>query len=258
MLATYKAAPEPSILDDLAMSLDTRGHEQLASALFRLSAVFRSPVAEVQIGDELTAKGKPEAAWDYYFDAVYRYPSLGLHAGKETISHGSSRRDLELAATYLERAAILANQGEAYRLLGAIELHGYWVSCADFRKALKYFQAGAKLGDTPSQLVMGIAYATGYGVPSDRKRGYAYLVQAESGNVPASAALARRLTRSVQLVENLSFGWGSISHLLMQAILSGLDSGPQDQYDMGFMRYSLSPDLPAVCSDSKYLPGYLF
>ena len=190
LIAAPNQGERPTRLDEIAIDQSIDGHATLAYALFRLSALMHSPNAEMWLGTRLADKGRVKEAWKYYFAAVYRFPDFGLKAGIKTLHHAATDEDFGLAATYLTRAAVLADSAEAYRLLGYIVLARGNPSCARWLKALKYFGKAAERGNAHAQLIVAVAKLPAIGIQNNYEQFLAYLLSARHSRDRQVAELA--------------------------------------------------------------------
>jgi len=183
---------EPNRLDEMAATLKQAGFTKLEFAALWLSAnLLHSSTANMRMGDRLTDQFQTESALHYYFPAVFRFPSLGLDAGKQTLKYATTDEDMNLAANYLESAAILADSAEAYRILGHLILTASWKpACKKWLRAFHYFEEGAKRGDAYAQLIVALAYIGDTGIPKSYKGFLANMILAERSYIKSVATIA--------------------------------------------------------------------
>ena len=242
----------PNRLDELALRQKAQGNEKLSYWLTWLSARMHSPNAEMRMGKLLTRQAKIDEAWDYYFDAVYRFPALGYAAGAETLEYAASDEGVGMAASYLMWAAMSGDNAEAYRLLGYIALgRSPSISCERWWQAGKYFKAAAKRGNSHAQLIMSSIYGTKLTGSREPKAQLAYLFLAErSLNLSVSkfaTTALRSLLQDIPMVYQNN-GESSIAYtdeeksriLLLQSLNLG-----RPKHDVLNMRSAI--ELPLIC-----------
>jgi len=95
------------------------------------------------------------------------------------------------AALPLLRRSAATGSGVAMRAMGLIYLRGEGDTPQDLAQAVRWFRAGAQLGDAESMYVLGMLYRRGFAVDADPAQARHWLERAAGhGYARASAALS--------------------------------------------------------------------
>lgn len=114
---------------------------------------------------------------------------------------GSDKYDIELALSYLHRAAQLEDS-YAYKSLGIIYYHGNGVK-QDYQKALEYHQKAADLGDAGALANIASLYEEGKGVKQDYAKALElYRQAADKGDISSPASIAYMYINGLGVEQN--------------------------------------------------------